>query len=171
MPSSRQLISSQVLGSTTATVTFSSIPGTYKDLILKISARTGRTDPDYILLTFNSDTTSSGTTYSDTYMLGSGSAATSGRDSSGATIYDVGIPGVNQTSNTFSSTEIYIPSYTASDNKPFSSFSVTENNATAADIWVGANLWKNTAAITQINMKAVSSFVAGSSFYLYGLAS
>jgi hypothetical protein len=137
--------------------------------VLKISARTGRTDPDYILLTFNSDTTSSGTTYSDTYMLGSGSVATSGRDSSGATIYDVGIPGANQTSNTFSSSEIYIPNYTVSQNKPFGSFSVTENNATAADIWAGANLWRNTAAITQINMKAVSSFVSGSSFFLYGI--
>jgi len=169
MPSTYTLIASNVLTTTTATVTFSSIPQTYTDLVLRISARTGRTDPDYILLTFNSDTTSSGTTYSDTYMLGSGSTTTSGRDSSGATIYDVGIPGVNQTSNTFSSTEIYIPNYTVSANKPFSSFSVTENNATAADIWAGANLWRNTAAVTQINMTAVSSYVAGSSFYLYGI--
>lgn len=169
MATTYTLISSNVLASSAASVTFSAIPSTYTDLVLRISARTGRTDPDYILLTFNSDTTLSGTTYSDTYVLGSGSVATSGRDSSSATIYDVGIPGVNQTSNTFSSTEIYIPSYTVSVNKPFSSFSVTENNATAADIWSGANLWRNTAAVAQINMTSVSPFVSGSSFYLYGI--
>ena len=171
MANTYTLIASNTLTGTTATVAFDNIPQTYTDLVLRISARTGRTDPDYILLTFNTDTTSSGTTYSDTYIKGSGTAATSGRDSSGATIYDVGIPGVNQTSSTFSSTEIYIPNYTISANKPFSSFSVTENNATAADIWGGANLWRNTAAVTKINMTAVSSFVSGSTFFLYGVKS
>jgi len=39
MPSTYTLISSNVLGSSAASVTFSAIPSTYTDLVLRISAR------------------------------------------------------------------------------------------------------------------------------------
>jgi hypothetical protein len=76
--------------------------------------------------------------------------------------------------NTFNSVEIYIPSYTASQNKPFNTFGVVENNSAAGgdteiDAW--ANLYRDTAAISSIAINAYVNFVSGSSFYLYGLAS
>ncbi len=170
MPNTYTLIASNVLSSTTATVTFSSIPQTYTDLVLRISARTGRTDPDIVLLTFNSDSASSGTTYSDTQLFATSTTPGSSRNSNAPTVYGARIDGANETANTFSSTEFYIPNYTASVNKSFSSISVYENNSTTVfGLFANANLWRNTAAVTQINMTAVSSYVAGSSFYLYGI--
>jgi hypothetical protein len=161
------LISSQVLGSATATVTFNSIPSTYTDLILRVSARsTGNID--LVTLTFNGDTA---TNYSRTMLRGSGSAADSSTQSSQTSLsLDGTTDPSSYTANTFASCDIYIPSYTASQNKPNSSFGATETNATAAYIISQANLWRNTAAITSIALgPSGTTFVTGSSFYLYGI--
>ena len=57
------LIERQTLGSATSTVTFSSIPGTYTDLIIISSALSAGTS-ETIMMRFNSD---SGNNYSFTY--------------------------------------------------------------------------------------------------------
>jgi hypothetical protein len=73
MASTYTLISSQVLGSNTASITFSSIPGTYTDLTLRVSARSDDAGQmDYLVTRFNSD---SATNYSNTSLYGSGGAA------------------------------------------------------------------------------------------------
>ena len=166
------LISSQVLGSSTASVTFSSIPQTYKDLVLRVSARTDYAGPNELLImTFNG---TGGTSYSNTTLIGNGSTVVSNRTSSAAYVRNGYIDGSTATTNTFANTEIYIPSYTASQNKPISNFSVAENNsATAADAYINANasLATITSAITSITFASIntSNFVLGSSFYLYGI--
>ena len=175
MPSTYTLISSNVLSSSAASVTFSSIPATYTDLVLRISARSNRAGgagtTDLISLTFNTDNPASGTTYSDTVLKGAGSTASSSRDTSYSTFYDVIMPVTADTANTFSSTEFYIPSYLASTNKQISVITQQENNS--ATVWglnALAGLWRNTAAINQIVLTdALSTFVSGSSFYLYGI--
>lgn len=169
MASSRFLISSTTLTGSQTTVSFSSIPSIYTDLVLRVSARTdaavlGAT----IYTTFNSDT---GTTYSFTTLFGTGSST-----GSSSTVDNTQInllsEGTSATSNTFSSIELYIPSYTASQNKPMGTFQVYENNATENRIQAYANLWRNTAALTSISMTPSSgNFVSGSSFYLYGIKS
>jgi len=166
------LISSNVLSSSAASVTFSSIPSTYTDLVLRISARDTNTGAiiGSATFTFNG---SSGSLYSITKLIGDGSAASSSRRSS-ITSDEFYYPGANagMSTNTFGSAEIYIPSYTASQNKPFSTFAVTENNSTTAgnseiDAW--ANLYRDTAAISSIAINAYVTFAIGSSFYLYGI--
>lgn len=176
MASSRTLIASQTLASSAASVTFSSIPSGYKDLILKVSARCDDTDTwAHLHFQLNSDTT---TAYSYTFLYGSGSSAGSSFTSnspSGRSYYSVDASGA--TANTFGSAEIYIPSYTASQNKPIATFGVTETNSSVAgdaNIGIAADLWRNTAAITSIKLGAISNFstvnfIAGSSFTLYGL--
>jgi hypothetical protein len=77
------------------------------------------------------------------------------------------------TANTFDNCEYYIPNYTSSIKKPLSALGVTENNATAAYISMAAALWQGTAAITSVNIApyaAAGGFLAGSSFYLYGIS-
>ncbi len=135
------LINSNVLSSTAATVTFSSIPATYTDLVVRFSVRA--TDAsDWMIVILNNITT---TTYSETWLQGSGSAASSG--------------------------EFYLPSYTVSQNKPSNFFLATENNATAATITSLAGLWRNTATVNEIKFDtAGTSFASGSSFYLYGIS-
>lgn len=171
MPSSRYLISSQVLTGTASSVTFSSIPSSYTDLVLKISARTDIAATNSTLQVYLNST--SGTTaYSNTRLFGNSSTAGSGRNSSYDSLYQVNADGSTATASTFSSVEIYIPSYTVAQNKPAGIFGATENNASTAGsalLTASASLWQNTAAVSSIVIDSTSNFVAGSSFYLYGL--
>jgi hypothetical protein len=172
MPSSRRLIESQVLGTSAATVTFSSIPSGYRDLVLRVSGRTDRAAAfDSLVLTING---TGGTAYSRTALRGNGASAVSFNAASGASFLTdlMGITASTATASTFGSFEIYIPSYTVSQNKPFSfSGAGEDNNSTPVYLGATAGLWSNTAAITQLSCAPNSGtiFAAGSSFYLYGL--
>jgi len=164
------LISSNVLSSSAATVTFSAIPATYTDLVLRASVRVidaGYADSPQV--TFNGVT---GTSYSNTRLLSDGATATSGRtSSSGNWTLLQSIDGASATANTFGSLEIYIPSYTASQNKPVSTIAVTEDNRTTAYIRSFAKLWSQTATVSSILINgAGATFAIGSSFYLYGIS-
>ena len=169
MPSTYTLISSNVLSSSAASVTFSAIPATYTDLVLRIS---GRTDAAGIVSSGYIQMNSVTSTYSYTFIRGDGASATSGNDSASyAGFYLGGVDGGGATSDTFSSHEFYFPNYTVATAKPVSQFSVNETNATTAYIFGVANLCSSTAAISSltINLNGGVSFVSGSSFYLYGI--
>jgi hypothetical protein len=169
MPSTYTLISSNVLSSSAASVTFSAIPATFTDLVLRVSGRTDRGSTfNTVLVEFNSNTSN----YSYTTLTGQGSTASSTRLSSGSSGSFGVISGDTNTANTFGSGELYLPNYTASQNKPYSVFTVNESNAaTIINQGVYANLWQNTSAITQIKLTPdnTTNFISGSSFYLYGI--
>jgi len=167
MANTYTLISSNILSSSAASVTFSSIPATYTDLVLKVSARSNGSS--YTLVGKFNGTTAN---YSATFLQSNGSTVSSSAGSAQAAAYLYG--GVNlstTTANTFASAEIYIPSYLSSANKPYSTFAANETNASAADMFAHANLWSNTSAITSIEFSLTggNNFVSGSSFYLYGI--
>jgi hypothetical protein len=168
MANTYSLIASNVLSSAAASVTFSAIPATYTDLVLRMSARRDvAAASGAFRMRFNGLTT---TIYSYTDLTGSGSAAASARASGSSAFLEPETVGNTATSNTFSSHEFYIPSYTASQNKPMSAFSVAENNTTAAEMSVAAYLLSSTAAINEILIYPPSgNFMIGSSFYLYGI--
>ena len=162
------LISSNTLSSSAASVTFSSIPSTYTDLVLKVSVRSDRANTqDDVRITFNSTTTN----YSYTYLRGSGSAAISGSSTTDPWEWFGNMDAANATSNTFANGELYIPSYLASQNKPTSAIMAMEDNVSSpVYLTANANLWRNTAAITSITLAlGFGNFVSGSSFYLYGI--
>ena len=69
-------IATQTLSSAAASVTFSSIAGTYTDLVLVTSIRKSTTGVSAYLRANND----SGTNYSTTYLYGSGTSAISTRD-------------------------------------------------------------------------------------------
>lgn len=169
MPSSKFLIASNTLTTTAASVTFSSIPATYQDLILQISARADNTGL-LLQMTLNSATS----TYSNTLLLGNGATATSSNNTGQSYLRAGYVNPSGSTASTFSSGEIYIPKYTSTTDKPMSSIGFTENNATTAYIANYANLWGTSSAITSITLDMAASsqnFVSGSSFWLYGLKS
>jgi len=90
MPNTYTLISSNVLSSTAASVTFSSIPATFTDLVLRASIRgNGTQTPDVGVLNINSNGASN---FSSTYLRGTGSAANSARDTAAATASGRKIP-------------------------------------------------------------------------------
>lgn len=171
MATTYTLISSNVLTSSAANVTFSSIPSTYTDLVLKVSIRLSNTDVDYLNLQVNSNTSSiySGTTIANN----TGSAESVSTSGTSLYIYG-GIDNSANTANTFSNLEIYIPSYTSSANKPLSTFTAKEDNAASTREYLGAEagLVRDTNAISSIKLFTASgtgNFVSNSSFYLYGI--
>ena len=170
MANTYTLISSNVLASAAASVTLSSIPGTYTDLVLRVSARDNSTNAvgDTCNVTVNNDTSSN---YSITFLRGSGTAAISAANSGVTSINSAtDINGDSGTSNTFSSGELYFPNYTLTTSRPISVFNVNENNTTAARIYAGASLYRGTSAITSIKLETPGqNFLTGSSFYLYGI--
>ena len=91
MANTYTLISSNTLTSSAASVTFSSIPATYTDLVLRISARSDRVSTtDRLRLTFNSDTA---TNYSNITLVGDGAAASSQNASNATYTQDLFIVG------------------------------------------------------------------------------
>jgi hypothetical protein len=162
------LISSNVLSSSAASVTFSAIPATYTDLVLRVSARADDTGL-LLQMTLNSATS----TYSNTLLLGNGSTVSSTRNTGQAYLRAGYVNPSGSTASTFSSGEIYIPNYNSTIAKPMSSLGMTENNASTAYIANYANLWDTSSAITSITLDMTASgqnFVSGSSFYLYGIS-
>lgn len=162
-------IAKTVLGSDTATVTLSSIPSTYTDLLLSISARDngGATYQANGFLKFNNTSNN----YSDTYLRANFASASSSRDASQTNGYiGIAYPSGTATSNTFSNTELYISNYAGSSNKVMSVTSVAENNsANSANIIALAFLWQQTTAISSIVLTCDNSFLSGSRFDLYGI--
>ena len=171
MANTYTLISSNTLSASAASVTFSSIPATYTDLVLRISARSTRVATSNNLdLRINAD---SSALYSYTYLYGAGTTAASARSSADVSVFISTMNAANSTANTFTSAEIYIPSYTVSQNKPLGSFGAFENNsATVNEIDSNAHLYRSTAAITSLTFYSglgSFNFDIGSSFYLYGI--
>jgi len=169
MANTYTLISSNVLSASAASVTFSAIPSTYTDLVLKMSARCDRaTFPAGYNLRVNGSTTDGSTTY----IYGDGATAGSGRQTSNW--IQIGqISGANQTADSFTNGEIYIPNYAGSTKKPVSVFNAQEQNSASTYVQIDATagLYNQTTAITSlvIGLTGAYNLVSGSSFYLYGI--
>jgi len=171
MANTYNLIASNVLTTATASVTFSSIPATYTDLVLRISTRVDRAinGPHNCQLTVNGSATSD---YSQTNLAEFGVTINSTRASAAAFITTAST-GNSTTANTFSSNEFYFPNYASAANKTLSLVDVVENNSAAdfeSAIAARAGLRSNTAAITSITLNTNGyNYMVGSSFYLYGI--
>jgi len=159
MPVTYEPIASTTLEVAASTVTFSSIPGTYTDLILVLSGSL-TSGTSVWGLQYNSDTTGN---YSWTSLRGDGSGATSARDS-GSTRILCGWIGTSRVTEI-----VQIMNYSnATTNKT----NISRNNSTVASTFVSANvgLWRSTVAINAITARTDSStFASGSTFTIYGI--
>ena len=162
MANTYELIASQLLTTTTASITFSSIPSTYTDLKIVASVRSNGASEDYSSISINGVTTG----FTSIYVQGNGSSASSGSLARWGGNYSA----ANNTANTFGSAELYFPNYLSSTYKSYSVDNVTETNGTTAYAGLVAGLWSNTSAISSITLTANGgSYVAYSNFYLYGI--
>ena len=161
LPSTLIPIATNTLSATATTVTFSSIPQTYTDLFLVTQTKFTTNSDGFIALQYNSDT---GSNYSNTYLLGTGSSAISGR-STGVVSGRIG-NGSNSSSE-FSVTNANIQNYSnATTNKT----AIARSNATGSYVSSYVSLWRNTSAITSITIVCDAvTFAIGSSFTLYGI--
>jgi hypothetical protein len=157
-------IATTTLGSAATDVTFSSFSG-YTDLVLVIAAQlTGGGGASAVQLQFNSDTASN---YSFTIINGDGSTATSFRGSS-QTAITTGI--ATDASGQISTNIIQIMNYSNATTykTTLGRFGIAGDRVRAA-----VGLWRSTSAITSIKIinNGGTTFVAGSTFTLYGIAS
>ena len=160
-----KIASSTVGSGGVASVTFSGIPQTgYTDLVVKYSGRANDNGiSDGLAIRFNGTTTG----YSGVRLGGNGSTT---ENVSGTGDRFLGINGTASTASTFTNGEIYIPNYTSSNNKSYSTDYVLENNATAAFMAIAGVTWANTAAITSITLiDDGKDLLQHSTFYLYGI--
>ena len=174
MANTYTLIEGKTLGSAVASVTFNSIPQTYTDLLLKVSARddrAGQPNSDLSLRVGYNGAINTGSIYSVIQLYGSGSTA--GSQSSATTYAYIGMAnGPTATASTFGNTEIYIPNYTSANNKSISTDGVSENNATTAYAVLNAGLISTSNPITDIQISAdygTGNYQIYSTFYLYGI--
>lgn len=164
MATTYELIKGETLASSAASYTFTAIPSTYTDLVLKTSMRGDVSGSSDVYVKVNSSWSGIGST-----LLYSNSSPSTGRYSN-SIIYAQEDPS-NATANTFSSNEFYFSNYAASASKAGSVFETFENNATSP-IYVGVTAFLHTVASPITSLEIVPSsgnLVSGSSFYLYGI--
>lgn len=174
MPLTYVNIASTTLGSSQTTVTFSGISSSYTDLLVKWSTRTDRSGFPSDQMTFRFNNVTTNNNYGFTNLNSSGSSRSS--SSSGNVSYIEGGNGANaptSTANNFSNGEIYIPNYVLSSvSKPVGLYVVTENNASTSNgLSIVSGIFLPTSAINRIDIGTLfgTNFVAGSTFYLYGI--
>ena len=172
MPNTFVKIASNTLTATASSVTFSSIPQTYTDLVLKVSARDNNgSNWGGGYLRFNGDSSSGNYNGIQLAGLGSSVSTSTGSGSWGTNYMLAGrANGGTSTANTFGNSEIYIPNYTSTTQKSASSDDVTETNATSALMAIVAGSWVGTTAITSIEILTPGAlYQINSTFTLYGI--
>lgn len=162
MPATYEKIATTTLSSAASSINFSSISSAYTDLRLVFTWIP--TAVNNLFIRLNNDSTA---IYSDTYMTGRGTTATSSRDTASSAWFVNQVFNPSTTYPTFNTIDLF--SYTGSTFK-------TALITTSAD-WNGSGytqpqvgLYRSTSAITQINLVASSdNFAIGSTATLYGI--
>jgi hypothetical protein len=154
-------IATNTLATNQTTVTFSSIPSTYTDLIIVFnggivaSGPTGR-------ITYNGDTSAN---YSQT-DLWSTTAQTSARLTGQTYITAIGR---NSSSSLALNDNSIIHIMNYSNSTTYKSLLMRQNQA-ASFVYLGCGVWRSTAVINQISFaQGGGGFLAGSTFTLYGI--
>lgn len=146
-----------------STISFASIPTTYKHLQIRYINTTSTVNQN-LIVTFNSDT---GSNYAWHRLLGDGSSAIADATAS-TTGMTIGRSGGNSTS--FAGGVLDVLDYgNTSKNKTARSLYGTDQNGSGL-IFLASGLWQSTAAISAITFTPASgNFAQYSSFALYGI--
>lgn len=144
-------------------ITFSSIPATYTDLLIKASIR-GSYSAATIAFRLNPNSSTSSMASRVLYGDGASPGSFSDTIAYGNTTAD------SATASTFGSLEYYISNYTGSNSKPIGGDGVTENNATSAVAYYSASLWSSSSVISSIEIvPTIGTILQHSTATLYGI--
>lgn len=144
------------LGGSDTDIVFSSIPGTYRDLILVVEGTSNVSSNAYLY--FNGDTTSGN--YANVFAAGNGSSPSSGSNGIGA--YVGGIYGSNRSLNI-----IQVMDYSATDKHKTR---LSRMSVAGAEVSMIAGRWANTAAVTSMTFTLISNTMStGTTLSLYGV--
>jgi hypothetical protein len=167
MPTYSKIASNTVGSGGVASVTFSSIPSTYTDLIVKISARAtaGGTFAGLIIAPNGLSTN-----YTLKWLGDAGGAAVSYNYAAFGYNHLFYITASSAPTPAFGNGEIYIPNYASANYKSLSADGANENNAATVYQGFSAGLWSSTAAINSLTFSTGGNFVQYSTFTLYGIS-
>jgi hypothetical protein len=159
MPSTYEPIATTTIGTAVNSYTFSSIPGTYTDLVIICNGNASATVDTG--LRFNGDT---GSNYSYTRMYSNGSATAS----DGANNMDYAAGASWYAASTNNTSIINVMNY--ANTTAFKTVA-SRSNATSTLVGFTSNLWRSTAAITSVTITTVgaSTYSVGTTFTLYGI--
>ena len=166
-PSSYESIATTTLGSAQNTITFSSIPSTYKHLQIRAIASASDSNIGSFLINVNSDT---GSNYAWHYLYGDGATAAAGASASDGFIRVINLLGTGLAS-AFSAEVIDVLDYAStSKNKTFRMLGGGDRNGSGG-VHLQSGVWLNTNAITSITFTSVSpyNFLQYTQFALYGI--
>jgi hypothetical protein len=163
-------IATNTLSSSQASITFSSIPSTYKHLQVRCISKADQAGNGYsLIVSANSDTTVAN--YYSHYLEGTGSSANAyGYQNQGGAYIIGGSTGQGTDSNWFGATIFDILDYKeTTKNKTFRSLTGHDRNGNGT-ITLCSAAWFNTNAITSLTISlAGANTVAKSQFALYGI--
>ena len=162
MPATYEPIATTTLGSTSATITFSSIPATYTDLRLVIVPL--GTATANLFFTYNNDT---GTNYSQTTLSGNGTTAASASATSRGNLYLTYVTNIQTATPTLRTIDIF--SYAGST---FKTALTTENSDLngSGSVARTVGLWSSTSAINRLDIfVSGTTMAAGTTATLYGI--
>lgn len=167
--SSYESIASATGTGSSGTITFSSIPDTYKHLQIRYNARTDAAfSNDFITFRFNSDTA---TNYAYHLLAGDGSTASASGGASSNIMYGSEITGASATASIMGTGVIDVIDY-ASTTKAKTTKVIGGNDRNGAgEIRLSSDLWTSTAAITTITITSFRSanWTTSTTFALYGI--
>ena len=154
-----------------SSITFSSIPSTYKHLQIRGILRGDRANTGEIVgVQYNGDTTTSN--YVSHRLIGDGTNAAASSQASGtySSSWVTHIPGASSTASIFGPVVMDILDY-ATSNKNRVGRSLGGDVGGDKIAWFGSQLWLSTAAITSITFVPIfgSNFVQYSRLALYGI--
>ena len=170
MASTYEPIATTTLSSAQSSVTFSSISGSYTDLVLIINALGNVGNPtDYgIYLRLNND---SGANYSDTWLYGNGTSAVSSRRTNTTSIQDIQNAGYLSTTSP-NNCIVHLLNYsnTTTNKTVLSRGNNPSGGGGTASTETAINLWRSTAAVNRIDvLAAAGNFGINSTFSLFGI--
>jgi hypothetical protein len=156
MPSTYNKIEAKTLGSTATSVTFSSIPSTYTDLVLVVqTTSTAQVDGQ-----FNGDTA---TNYSSTEMWTGGSGVNSQRES------NLNYFTLRDSSTTLGNNMSVVNIMNYSNTTTNKTVLIRTNDGRYSRTYARVVMWRNTSAINSILLYPAGNFAIGSTFTLYGI--
>lgn len=162
------IATSTVSGSTTSSITFSSIPSTYTDLRIVFVGQNNTGNSPVPKITFNSD---SATNYSYTVLQGDGSSPGSTQTSNSTSIYIGNSANLSATNSAWALYNVDIFSYAGSTYKTLLSFASADKNG-SGNVNNIVGLWRSTSAITSLTIASTVStwyLSAGTTATLYGI--
>lgn len=173
MPSTFSLIGSTTLTTAQTTVTFGSIPTSFRDLCLIMTTRstfTGSTNSRYRVYI---NTTSAGVNYSYSEIEARNGNININNDTAGSFFSGMRDYAPSSGSNQFDTNQLYFGDFQSGFNKTFfNDHAMAQDAVTDTYAHCSACTWTSTSNITSIIcvMGNGVNFATGSAFYLFGIS-